>query len=128
MEILTRPRVLVVDDDPDIADVLVAALADAGYAVATGIDGEALEIAFSEPPDLVLLDFQMPVMDGVEVCRRLRQDPRTHDIPVVFFTATPESLVRRRLGDCRYDGLITKPCDLGELLDTVATFCPVWSA
>ena len=125
---MTRKTLLVVDDDPDIADVLAAILADEGYAVATGSDGRVLETALADPPDLVLLDFQMPVMDGVEVCQRLRQDPRTRDIPVIFLTATPEPLVRRRLGDCRYDGLIPKPCDLDELLDTVASLCPVLSA
>ena len=128
MQTMTRRRVLVVDDDKDISDVLAAALADEGYAVATGSDGRALEVALADPPDLVLLDFQMPVMDGVEVCRRLREDPRTRDIPVIFLTATPEPLVRSRLGDCRYHGLIPKPCDLDELLDAVASHCPVLSA
>ena len=50
MQMMTRPRVLVVDDDPDIADILAAALADEGYAVATGSDGRALETALADPP------------------------------------------------------------------------------
>ena len=128
MQNMLQPRVLVVEDDPDIADVLAAILADEGYAVATGSDGDALATAFADPPDLVLLDFQMPVMDGDEVCRRLRQDRRTRDVPVIFLTATPEALVRRRLGDCRYDGLIAKPWNLDDLLVKVATICPMPSA
>jgi diguanylate cyclase (GGDEF)-like protein len=83
------PTVLIVDDQPDNIQVLAKLLkADCRLKVAN--NGEkALALANGEaPPDLILLDVQMPVLDGYEVCRRLKENPRTHDIPVIFVTAS----------------------------------------
>ncbi len=82
-----KKRVLVVDDERDIVDLLRYNLAREGYEVLAAFDGrEALEKA-AEKPDLILLDLMMPVMDGVETCKRLKADPATAHIPVVFLTA-----------------------------------------
>jgi chemosensory pili system protein ChpA (sensor histidine kinase/response regulator) len=79
--------VLVVDDMPDARDVLARLLRRQGYVAATADHGlHALAQVDAVQPDLVLLDLTMPVMDGVEVLRRLRADPRYADLPVVVFT------------------------------------------
>ncbi len=82
-----KPLVLIVDDEPFYREVLDNLLRD-DYDIITAADGEqALKLAQQSPqPDLVLLDIIMQDMDGYEVCRRLKDDPATHDIPVVFLT------------------------------------------
>jgi CheY-like chemotaxis protein len=81
------PTVLVVDDVADARDVLARLLRYGGYKSVTAEDGPAaLAAVESDAPDLVLLDMMMPGMDGVEVLRRLRGDPRWQDLPVVLFT------------------------------------------
>ncbi len=81
-------RILVVDDTPVDANLLAHILEDDGHAVRVAGDGaSALEHAFSEPPDLILLDICMPDMDGYEVCSRLRGEKTTREIPVIFTTA-----------------------------------------
>ena len=86
-----RQTILVVDDAPENIDVLRGILGG-DYKVKVAINGEkALKIAFSDnPPDLVLLDVMMPGMDGYEVCRTLKEDPRTRKVPVIFVTAKGE--------------------------------------
>ena len=82
-----RPTLLVVDDTPANLN-LVAGLLNQDYRVKLATQGaRALELALREPPDLILLDVMMPEMDGYEVCRRLKADARTRDVPVIFVTA-----------------------------------------
>lgn len=79
-----------VDDTPENVDVLAGILRE-HYQIKVALDGErALQIASAHPPDLVLLDVMMPGMDGYEVCRRLKADPRTAGVPVIFVTARTE--------------------------------------
>jgi putative two-component system response regulator len=87
---LPQPRILIVDDAPENIDILGNALA--GYKRSVALNGEkALQRAWSDHlPDLILLDVMMPGMDGYEVCRRLKADPRTRDVPVIFVTAKGE--------------------------------------
>ena len=84
----SRPKVLIVDDTPENLDILMAALGER-YAVIAARDGEkALQLARREPiPEAILLDIMMPGIDGYEVCRRLKGDPATREIPVLFLTA-----------------------------------------
>jgi putative two-component system response regulator len=105
-----KPTILVVDDTPDNL-TLVSNLLKKDYRVRVAINGEkALRIACSEsPPDLILLDVMMPVMDGYEVCQRLRSGSLTAEIPIIFLTAKSEVEDERKglsLGACDY---ITKP-------------------
>ena len=82
--------VLIVDDEPDIVDLLTATLAPEGYRLLSAHDGEAaLRLARGERPSLILLDWRMPGMDGLEVCRILRgdPDPQLRGMPVVLLTA-----------------------------------------
>ncbi len=79
-----RARILVVDDDAPVREILADQLAEAGYLVSTAEDGEeALAKVSSESPDLILLDVIMPNLDGFEVCRRLKSDEQTILTPVV---------------------------------------------
>ncbi len=120
-DFLLNKTILIVDDTPENIDVLQGLLADFKKKVATS--GErALKIALSDnPPDLILLDIMMPEMDGYEVCRRLRKDERTKDVPVIFLSAktAKEDIVNGLLvGGQDY---VTKPFDSHELMERVKT-------
>src|SRR5207245_6021846 len=81
-------RGLIVEDERDMRDLLVLHLERESYQVTQCRSGvEALRLARATPPDLVLLDLMLPEMDGLEVCRRLRQDPATQALPIVMLTA-----------------------------------------
>ncbi|MBF0627746.1 MAG: response regulator [Magnetococcales bacterium] len=115
-----RPHVLVVDDEPINIEVMDEILRR-DYVVLFATHGRmALEMAIAQAPDLILLDIMMPVMDGHEVCRRLKADDRTHAIPVVFVTAmcSKEDIVEGlRLGAYYY---LTKPVDPPAIQAVVA--------
>jgi adenylate cyclase len=106
----------VIDDVPQNVRLLEALLASHGYSVTTASSGpEALEKVAVEVPDLVLLDIQMPGMNGYEVCRRLRADPTTQFLPVVMVTSS-DTEVRIHALEAEADDFITKPFDQQELL------------
>ena len=112
-----RFAILVVDDTPENIDVATALLASK-YTVKAAVNGPmALKIAEKKPPDLILLDIQMPGMDGYEVCRRLKADPATSAIPVIFLTG--ESGVESEVAEAGGSDYVTKPVDSGVLLSTV---------
>ena len=111
---MTSSRVLVVDDDPDVRDSLSRALRYAGYQVITAVHGgEALDAMARSPVDLIVLDVLMPIMDGFEACRRLRE--RGDATPVLVLTAR-DSVDDRVTGlDAGADDYLVKPFALGEL-------------
>lgn len=115
-------HILIVDDLPRNLQVLAVLLDKAGHRVSMAMDGaQALAMVAREAPDLVLLDVMMPGMDGLEVCRRLKADPATREIPVIFLTAKAELEDLQegfRTGAVDY---LTKPFRGGELLARVAT-------
>ena len=113
-------RVLIVEDEPDIRELVVHHLKREGYQVSAASSGEeALRQVLAAPPDLVLLDLMMPAMDGLEVCRRLRQDPATAMLPIVMLTAKGDE-VDRVLGlEIGADDYIVKPFSPKELVARV---------
>lgn len=115
------PKILIVDDDREMVELIQLFLANAGYETLTALSGEeALELAFSQGPDLILLDIMMPKIDGWEVFRRIRNDPHTREIPVAFITARTQNIDKMiGLSVMKADGYITKPFSKRELLDEV---------
>jgi class 3 adenylate cyclase len=116
------PRLLVVDDSGESLDLLCGVLGEYGYQVVTAPGGrEALHTALERQPDLVLLDVNMPGMDGFEVCLRFKQSPFLRDVPIIFLTGSAEAkdVVRGfSMGAVDY---VTKPFNLAELLSRVET-------
>ncbi|MGH2594836.1 MAG: protein kinase domain-containing protein, partial [Actinomycetota bacterium] len=111
-----RPAILVVDDVPQNVRLLEAVLTSNGYEVRSASSGqEALELVAAEAPDLVLLDVQMPGMNGYEVCRRIRSDPSTRFLPVVMVTSN-DAEVRVSAMEAEADDFVTKPFNQQELL------------
>ena len=116
------PVVLVVDDNQQNLELLQAYLEDIDCHIVTAYDGQqALDAISSQPPDLVLLDVMMPKMSGFEVCRRIKNNPQTEDIPVIMVTALSEFRDIERGIDSGTDDFISKPVNKLELLTRVQT-------
>lgn len=117
-----RPgRILVIEDDWDILEVLKLMLEGEGHQVVTAKHGRAAlaaTAAASKPFDLVVMDISMPEMSGIEVAQALRSDPRTAEVRIVLHTALDEHWVRARFVD--YDLFLTKANDADVLLDKIA--------
>jgi DNA-binding response OmpR family regulator len=114
------PRVLVVDDDPEIVDAVGEALQDDGYLVETATDGAtALKRVLEAPPDLIVLDVRMPNLNGWEFCEIVRRQSHTRDVPVLFLTACSE--VRDQITAMQVGGSdhLPKPFRLAALRDKV---------
>jgi len=104
------PRVLVVDDEPDILEFIEYNLEKEGFEVARARDGvEAVEVARRVRPDVILLDIMMPKQDGIETCRILRADPEFNHVAVAFLTARNEDFAQISGFDVGADDYITKP-------------------
>lgn len=113
-------KVLVVDDEESILELLRYNLEKAGYEVRTAGDGEkALAVARDFLPDLVLLDIMMPIMDGVETCRRMRQMPGVDEAFIIFLTARAEEYSEVAAFDVGADDYITKPIKPRALLSRI---------
>src|SRR5262245_4532504 len=113
-------RVLIVEDEPDIRELVVHHLKRDGYQVSAAASGEeALRQVQVSPPDLVLLDLMMPAMDGLEICRRLRQDPATATLPVIMLTAKGDEVDRVVGLEVGADDYIVKPFSPKEVLARV---------
>ena len=109
-------KILVIDDDPLALRLISYALQQEGYQVVTAADGPTgLQKAREETPDLVVLDVMMPKMDGYEVCRRLRADPRTAYSPILMLTARAQPMDKVEGFEAGTDDYLTKPADPKEL-------------
>ncbi len=115
-------KILIVDDTVENLEVVSQVLEDAGYEVATAMNGErALKLASNHPPDLILLDVQMPIIDGFETCQRLKANPKTATIPVIFMTVLSDTDSKVKGFDLGGVDYITKPFQEKELLARVKT-------
>ena len=113
----TMPRILCVDDGPLNLSLLVAMLSPRGYDVVTAVNGsEALERIKTERIDICLLDVKMPVMDGFEVCRRIKSDVNYRNIPVVMITSYADTHYRIRGTEAGAEDFISKPFNVDEVL------------
>jgi two-component system KDP operon response regulator KdpE len=112
-----KQRILVVDDEPQIRRVLRTSLATRGYEVRVAADGESALDTFKDwPPDLVIMDLSMPEMDGIELCRRLRQ---LSELPIIVLSVKDEEKIKVRALDEGADDYVTKPFSMDELLARV---------
>lgn len=117
-------RVLLADDDPLVRTVYADILRGAGCDVVEARGGdEAVTLAGTLQPDLVLMDLSMPGMDGWDALAALRADPRTRGLAVVALTATEGAVARARAATAGFDGFIVKPFTPGALLRDVAAAC-----
>jgi len=113
-------KVLIVDDNTQNVELLQAYLEDLPVETLVAHDGmEAMEKVGVEPPDLILLDIMMPKMSGFEVCKQLKKNPETRDIPVIMITALNEISDIERGVECGTDDFLTKPVNKLELLTRV---------
>lgn len=118
----TKSTVLIVDDDVTIRRVLGALLSGDGHQLFYAANGqEALELAAQHKPDVVLLDIMMPVMDGFEVCRRLRGEHGLSEVPILMVTALSDRTSRLEGINAGADDFISKPFDRELLLARVRT-------
>ena len=121
-EAVPAPSVLIVDDTVDNLRLLAEVLGEQGYEVRPVTSGrQALQAVEQDPPDLILLDINMPEMDGYEVCRRLRLNERCRDLPVIFLTAMADTASKVRAFNMGGVDYITKPFQLDEVLARVRT-------
>jgi two-component system alkaline phosphatase synthesis response regulator PhoP len=117
---MSKPKILVVEDEADIIEIIAYNLSREGFRVLSSRNGEeALDLARSQEPDLVLLDLMLPGMDGLEVCRQLKDEPRGAELPIIMVTAKgEESDVVLGLG-VGADDYIVKPFSPRELVARV---------
>src|SRR5262245_12751154 len=114
------PRLLLVEDNEENRDGLSRHLRRRGYEVFTAVDGrQGLEAARADPPDLVLMDMSLPVLDGWEATRQLKADPRTRHIPVIALTAHAMAGDREKALAAGCDGDDTKPVEFARLLGKI---------
>ena len=112
-------KILVVDDEPDVLKILLLRLKKTGYEVIGARDGqEALDMARQIIPDLIVLDFHLPDMNGDEVARILKEDKILRNIPIILISATISS-VAERAKECGANGYIAKPFEPKELIGAV---------
>jgi two-component system cell cycle response regulator DivK len=117
-------RILVVEDNEKNMKLFRDVLEAKGYDPIEAVTGEAaVELAAEHTPDLILLDSQLPGIDGIEALRRIRADERTASIPAVALTAQAMAGDRERFLEAGFDGYISKPVDVLEFLETVARYC-----
>jgi two-component system phosphate regulon response regulator PhoB len=114
---MLKPAVLVIEDESALATLLRYNLEREGYRVLEARDGEeAMLVTSEEKPDVVLLDWMLPQLSGIEVCRRLRSRQETRNVPIIMLTARGEESDRVRGLDTGADDYITKPFSMTELL------------
>jgi CheY-like chemotaxis protein len=112
--------ILVADDESHILSVVSLKLTNAGYTVYTAADGqEALELATAQRPDLLITDYHMPQLSGLELCQRLRQNPSTTGIPTIMLTARGYSLEPSDTEQNGIHRMLSKPFSPRQLLATV---------
>ena len=115
-----KPFILIVEDEQALVTLLRYNFEAAGYEVATALDGDEALMAIAERrPDLIVLDWMLPSISGLEVCRQIRRKPETRDVPVIMLTARGEEADRVRGLDSGADDYVTKPFSPTELVARV---------
>ena len=123
---MSKPyRILVVDDEPSLLLIVTKRLESEGFMVTTAEDGEeALQKVKLTPPHLIILDVMMPKLDGYEVCKRLKQDPQTQAIPIIFLSAKSKESWKKQGLELGASAFLTKPFKSQELLAEIRKLLP----
>jgi len=117
---MTDKTVLVVDDEIHIVHVVAIKLRNNGYEVISADNGaEALELAIRDKPDIIVTDYQMPVMTGLELVDNLRRNEETKDTPVIMLTARSFAISREQQDELKISGCLSKPFSPKELLGNI---------
>ena len=117
-------QILVVEDNEKNMKLFRDVLHASGYRTLEAATGErAVELVFEHRPDLVLMDIQLPDIDGIEALSRLRADDRTASVPVLALTAQAMEGDRERFLAAGFDGYLSKPVDIADLIATVKRYC-----
>ncbi|MBS28255.1 MAG: phosphate regulon transcriptional regulatory protein PhoB [Alphaproteobacteria bacterium] len=117
-----EPNILIVEDEPPLVELISYNLEKAGFQSRIARDGEEAMLAIEEQqPDLVLLDWMLPYVSGIEICRRIRRNPDTRDLPIIILTARGEEDDRIRGLDAGADDYVVKPFSPSELIARVRT-------
>ena len=110
-------KILVVDDEIDILEVLTFRLEKLGYEISSAADGQkALDLLEKEIPDLILLDLRLPVIDGYEVCRRVKNEEKWKNIPIIMLTASSAGKVEKAVKKYNIEGFMMKPFEYEKLI------------
>jgi two-component system, cell cycle response regulator DivK len=121
---MTGPQILVVEDNERNMKLFRDVLHASGYRTLEAATGErAVELVFEHRPDLVLMDIQLPDIDGVEALARLRADGRTASVPVLALTVQAMEGDRERFLAAGFDGYLSKPVNIAEFVATVKRYC-----
>jgi CheY-like chemotaxis protein len=117
---MQRRTIIIADDEAYVTSILAGKLRKAGHEVSTATNGQAaFEQAVQAVPDLILTDYQMPILSGYEMAVKLRQDPRTRGVPLVMLTARGHHLSAEQLAATNIQHLAAKPFSARELLEKV---------
>jgi len=120
MDVMAKSKILIADDNPTNVELLEVYLADLDCDTAVAVDGrDTLEKVAQFQPDLILLDIMMPKLSGFEVCKQIKDDPKTNDIMVLMVTALNESGDIERAVSAGCDDFLSKPVNKLELLKRV---------
>jgi DNA-binding response OmpR family regulator len=114
-------KILVVDDEPDLLKVTLLRLKKTGYDVFGGVDGrEGIDLALRIMPDLIILDIYLPIINGDEVAKKLKQDDRLKHVPIILISATAATSIVQKSQGCGADGYLTKPFEPQDLVAMVS--------
>jgi len=117
-------RILLIEDDPHALEMLRFRFEKAGYDVFEAHDGDEGLMRALREPDLIILDVRLPKMDGWELCRILKNEPRTREIPILMLTGCSQPVQEAYGKVCGADAYLTKPWDAGELMRVTRRLLP----
>lgn len=113
-------RILIVDDELDLLKIVTFRVKKAGYDIIAASDGQAaLDLIQQQKPDLILLDLRLPIVDGWEVCRRIKADENLKYIPVILLSASASSMNQEKIKELNAQDYLMKPFDPEVLLEKI---------
>ena len=116
-------KIVIADDEADILKLVVVRLQKWGYDVITAVNGqEALDRIREHTPDIILLDYRMPLLSGQEVCQRVKADPQLKHIPIILLTASSEFIGKELLQSSQADDCLVKPFEPAVLREKIQHF------